>query len=220
MPTSLAVQASKNSLAYLKALATSIVIAIVFFGFFYYITLRPLQEMRYQIDEAMRGKRKNLESHYLMAELGPLRNNINTLLQRLRELQNQTDDASFDEVESDLPYLQTLEQFLEGAGVPAMILDSQKKVKRINAEAEDLCGIREASSIDQDFLEVAREKGLGATVTELCDLSAGNNGASEQGEYELSGKTYHIYVKAMMGHDSFAKGFYLTFISDAMSRVA
>ncbi|MBP5296860.1 MAG: FHA domain-containing protein, partial [Bacteriovoracaceae bacterium] len=71
MPKSLAVQASKNSLAYLKALATSIVIAVIFFGFFYYITLRPLQEMRFQIDEAMRGKRKNLESHYLMAELGP-----------------------------------------------------------------------------------------------------------------------------------------------------
>ena len=135
------------------------------------------------------------------------------MLQRLRELQNQTDDASFDEVESDLPYLQNLEQFMEGAGVPVIILDSQKKVKRINAQAEDLCGIREASSIDQDFLEVAREKGLGATVTELCDLSAGNGGAAQSGEYELSGNNYHIYAKAMIGHDSFAKAFYLTFLS-------
>ena len=94
-----------------------------------------------------------------------------------------------------------------------MPVQQQKKVKRINAQAEDLCGIREASSIDQDFLEVAREKGLGATVTELCDLSAGNAGAAQTGDYELGGNTYHIYVKAMIGHDSFAKAFYLTFVS-------
>ena len=211
-PTSLAVQASKNAKAYLEALATSAIVAIIFFGFIYYLSLRPLEEMRYQIEEALRGKRKNLESKYLMGELSNLRTSINSLLQRVRELQSKGEVAEFEEVESDAQYVETLQQFMLGAGVPVIILDSQKNVKKINATAEDLCGIREVSSVDKSFLDVAREKGFAATVTELCDISAGENAVSKQGEYELAGNNYNIYVKALLGKDSFAKAFYITFI--------
>jgi len=61
-PKSLAVEATKSSKAYLESLTTTGLVAIFFFCFVYYLTVRPLEEMRFQIEEAMRGKRKGLES--------------------------------------------------------------------------------------------------------------------------------------------------------------
>src|SRR5690606_37366891 len=152
------------------------------------------------IEEALRGKRKGLESSYLMDELGPLRNSINSLLQRIREL-NKEDDGEFEEMESDEPYVLALGEFMRGAGVPAMVLDSQKNVSRINVEAEDLTGIRESSAQGMNVLDVSREKGFAATLIELCDNSANNAGTNQTGEYELTGIPHAIHVVSMMGKD-------------------
>ena len=57
-----------NSTAYLEALIMTSLIAIVFFGIFYYMTIRPIQEVRIQTEEVLRGKRKELESKTLSAK--------------------------------------------------------------------------------------------------------------------------------------------------------
>ncbi|MBH48406.1 MAG: hypothetical protein CME71_09590 [Halobacteriovorax sp.] len=212
-PKSLAVEATKSSKAYLESLTTTGLVAIFFFGFVYYLTIRPIEEMRFQIEEALRGKRKGLDSSYLMEELGPLRNSINSLLQRIREL-NKEDDGDFEEMESDEGYVNSLGEFLRGAGVPALVLDSQKNVTRINLEAEDLTGIRESTAQGMSLLDVSREKGFAATVIELCDNSANNTGTNQSGEYELGGIPYEVHVVSMVGKDGFAKAFYVTFLKD------
>ena len=210
-PTSLQIEESFERKAYVESFIIMVLVAIFFFLIVYYLTLRPLEEMKFQIEEAMDGNRKNLEGRWLMSELDPLRNSINTLLRRLRDLGNENGEE-FEKEESDEDYLFILQEFMKGAGVPVIALDSSKNIAAVNTLAEDLTGIRENSSQGVDILEVAREKGFAATIVELCDDSANNNGKNVQGEYEIGGNNYNINVNSLIGKDGFSKAYYITFI--------
>jgi hypothetical protein len=213
-PRTLAIEASKSSKMYFESLITSFLVAIVFFGIIYYLTLRPIEELRYQLEEALRGRRRNTESQLLFEELHPVRVAINSGLQRLRELQK--DEASVDpnDVESDESYVSTLGEFLHGAMGPVIILNSAKNLIKINTQAEDICGIRLSMSEGMNILDITKERGFAATLIELCDASANNAGTSQQGNYELQGKQYKIFINAMMGKDGFAKAYYISFVLD------
>ncbi len=102
-----------------------------------------------------------------------------------------------------------------GAGVPCMVLNSEKNISKINIDAEEITGIREAASVGLSLLDTAREQGFAATILDLCDASANNSGTSQQGEYELQGNQYNIYSTALIGKDNFAKAFYITFIRES-----
>lgn len=211
-PKSLAVEAQESTKSYLEALMTSFLVAIVFFSILYYLTIKPLDEMKYQIEEALRGKRRNLESRFLFSEMNSLRSSVNSVLQRIRELQSEEVDSEFAEMESDEGYVNTLKEFLMGASSGAMVLDSQKNVQALNTEAEDLTGIRESSALGMNISDVSREKGFAGTLIELCDNSANNGGTNQEGEYELQGSGHSIYVASLLGKDNFAKAFYITFV--------
>jgi hypothetical protein len=213
-PTALKVEAAKSSKAYLEALSVTVMVGIIFYGIVYYLTILPIEEMRIQIEESLRGKRKNLASKYLMIETNGLRNTVNALLQRLRELNNEDEDE-FAEVENDSGYVTTLYEFMQGAQGPILILDSQKNVAHLNLEAEDLIGIRENASQGMNLLDVAREQGFAATLIELCDNSGNNNGTHQQGEYELGGVEHSIHTSSLIGKDGFAKAFYISFVKDS-----
>lgn len=210
-PAALKAEAANQRKAYIEALVTTVLMAIIFFGMVYYLTLRPIEEMRHQIEEAMRGKRKSLESAYLMEELNPLRSSVNTILQRMRELNNE-DEGEFAEEENDEVYVDSLKEFMMGANGAVIILDSQKNVCYINTEAEDLCGFRENASQGMNLMDVSREAGFSDTVIELCDNSANNMGTNQSSEYELAGIPHIVNIVALMGKDGFAKAFYLTLV--------
>lgn len=210
-PTSLKVEAAKSRKAYLESLVTTSLVAIFFFGFVYYLTVRPIEEINFQIEEALRGKRKNVDSRFLFNELNPLKNSINSLLARIRELNNEEND-DFGEEEGDETYVRTLYEFMQGAAGPTMILDSQKNLAHINIEGEDTTGIRENASQGMSLLDVSREQGFAATIIELCDNSANNLGTNQQGEYDLQGIPHTIHVASLIGKDSFAKAFYVNFV--------
>jgi len=211
MPKSLNIDSSKTTSVYLEALVTSMIVGVFFYGFVFYLTTKPLDELRFQLEESLRGKRRNVEGQLLMMELEGLKDSMNSILQRNRELQRD-DNSSVMEIEDDGPYIAILGEFLRGAGVPAMILNSEKMLQKINTEAEDITGIRENASQGLGLLDICREKGFAASLLELCENSANNSGSNQQTEYELSGKSYGIHVAALMGKDKFAKAFYITFV--------
>ncbi len=213
-PKSLAIEATKNTAVYLEALSISAFVALLFYGIIYFLTVRPLEEIRFQIEEALRGKRKGVDLKYLMGELSPLKSSINSMVQRIRELQNEGDDSDFAEAEDDSSYVDTLVEFMQGSQGPVIVLDSEKNIRKMNIEAEDLTGIRESAAEGMGLLDVAREQGFAATVIELCDNSANNNGTNQNGEYELTGHSYKINVAALVGKDSFAKAYYITFVKE------
>src|SRR5690606_23894741 len=204
-------EAANNSKAYLESLVTSGIVAIIFFGMLYYMTIRPIDEFKRQIEKVLRGRQKELESKIMFKELHPLRNSINSILSRLKELQN-SDGDDMATIEDDGPYLRSLEEFMAGAQGPVMILNSEKVIYRINPEGEDLVGIRENSSAGQSIMDTARDQGFAATIIELCDNSANNDGCNQREVYEIGGKQMSINVNALIGKDNFAKGFYITFV--------
>ena len=210
-PTSLAREASNNSKAYLESLITAAMVAIIFFGMLYYMTVRPLTDMRHQIERVLRGRQKELESKTLFKELIPLRNSINSILSRIKELQN-TEGGEVQNLEEDGPYIRSLKEFMSGAQGAVMILNSEKIIQHLNPEAEDLIGIRENASAGQSILDTARDQGFAATVIDLCDQSANNEGMNYKENYEIGGKDMVINVTALIGKDNFAKGFYITFV--------
>ncbi|HLE10484.1 MAG: hypothetical protein A2504_16230 [Bdellovibrionales bacterium RIFOXYD12_FULL_39_22] len=206
--------ATKNSKLYLESISMSTLLAIVFFGIIYYLTCRPLEELRMQIEEALRGKRREVEGKYFMTELSPLKSSINNILQKMRELQGHNAEDQFGEVEDDAPYLNTLKELMLGSAGPALILNSEKNLSSINTMAEDLTGMRETTSIGESLLDVAKEKGFAAMLIELCDQSANNNGTCQKGTYELTGNEYTIFATALIGKDHFAKAFYISFVRE------
>jgi PAS domain-containing protein len=210
-PSSLAREASNNSKAYLESLITAGAVAIFFFGILYYMTIRPLDEIRYQIEAVLRGRQKELTSNTLFKEIHPLRNTINSILMRIKELQN-VDGGEVESMEEDAPYIRTLKEFMEGAQGPILILDSEKTIQHLNAEAEDLLGIRENASAGQSLLDTARDQGFAATLIDLCDRSASNEGCHQKEDYQIGGKDMAINVVGLVGKDKFAKGFYITFV--------
>ncbi|MGZ3808722.1 MAG: FHA domain-containing protein, partial [Bacteriovorax sp.] len=122
-PRTLAVEATKSSKLYFESLVTSFLVAIIFFGIIYYLTLRPIEEIRYQTELALRGRRRNIDSNTLFEELGPVRNAINTGLQRIRELQRDESDVDPNDIESDQSYVNTLMEFMQGAQGPVIVLN-------------------------------------------------------------------------------------------------
>jgi transcriptional regulator with XRE-family HTH domain len=44
------------------------------------MTIRPLHEMRFQIEAVLRGRQKELKSEVMFKEIHPLRNTINSIL--------------------------------------------------------------------------------------------------------------------------------------------
>jgi pSer/pThr/pTyr-binding forkhead associated (FHA) protein len=213
-PTSLVTEASQSATAYFESLITSLLVGVFFFGVIYYLTLRPFEELKFQIEEALRGKRRALDSLLLFEELDPVRNAVNTSLQRLRELQRDENDVDPNDIESDDNYINTLKEFILGAAGPAIILNSAKNLVQINNQAEDVCGIRQSMAEGMNILDVTKERGFAATLIEMCDNSANNMGTSQQGHYELQGKQYNIYINSLMGKDGFAKAFYISFVID------
>ena len=212
-PKSLEAEAANNSSAYLESLITTSVIAIFFFGIIYYMTVKPFEEIRRQIEEVLRGKRKELESEVMFEEIRPLRNTINSILQKIRELQSE-DSGEFQEIEEDGTYVQRLYEFMQGAQGPVMVLNSEKNIEHINPEGEDLTGMRESSSSGTSLLDSARDQGFAATVIDLADQCANNDGTDQSETYELTGKNYVVHVNGLMGKDGFVKAFYVTFVQE------
>jgi PAS domain-containing protein len=210
-PTSLATEAANNSKAYLESLVTSGIVAIIFFGMLYYMTVRPLEDMKNQIERVLRGRQKELEMKILFKELYPLRNTINSILTRIKDLQS-SETGEAQSMEEEGPYIRSLEEFMAGAQGPVMILNSEKIIQRINPEAEDLIGLRENSASGQSILDTARDQGFAATIIDLCDQSANNEGCNQKEVYEIGGKQMTVNVNSLIGKDRFAKGFYITFV--------
>jgi hypothetical protein len=212
-PRTLTQAAANNSKAFLESLITSGMVAIIFFGILYYMTVRPLDEMKFQIERVLRGRQKELASNSMFRELHPLRSTINSVLSRIRELQN-TDSNETQELEEDGPYVRSLYEFMQGAQGAVMILNSEKIIQNINPLAEDLLGggIRESSAAGTSVMESLKEQGLAVTIIELCDNSANNDGCNYSENYEINGKEISVNVASLIGKDKFAKAFYVTFV--------
>ncbi|MBF0298785.1 MAG: FHA domain-containing protein [Oligoflexia bacterium] len=212
-PASLVKEAANNSKAYMEAFATSSAVAVIFFAVIYFLTVKHLDDLRFQIDQVIRGKQKEITPKFQFQEIKPLIGTMNTVLQKYQESQGMA-SATEGEIEEDGKYVGILKEFMLGANGPTVILNSEKLIQNVNPLAEDLIGIRESVGANMSLLDVARDQGFAATVIDLCDQSANNSGVCQKGNYEFQGHAHEICVTALMGKDNFAKAFYITFVKD------
>ena len=210
-PDSLKQVGITNRTAYFESLILTSIASVFFFGFFYYLTIRPLDEIRTQIEEVLRGRRKELESKGLFSELVPLRSSINSILQRIKELQSDSPDT-FQDLEDDAEYVASLYEFMQGAQGSVVVLNSEKEVQYVNEQAYDLTGMRESLVKGQNITEATSTAGLAAEIVDLCEKSSSNNGTNQSVDYEIGGNNYMIHVNALIGKDTYAKAFYISFV--------
>lgn len=202
-----------KSTIYLESFIYSCMLAVLFYGFIYYLTLKPIDEIRFQAEEVMRGRKKELDSQYQFIEIKPLRNSFNAVLQKNRELQSE-EGGDFVDIEDDASYVATLKEIMNGTNQAALILNSEKQVEYVNEQCGDITGMIENLIQGKDIIDVAGNEGFAGTLIKLCDDSANNGGTSQTEYYELKGDEYVISVASLIGKDNFAKAFYITFYRD------
>lgn len=202
-----------NKTIYWKTFIYTMMLAVLFFGIIYFMTLKPIREVKLQADEVLRGKRKDISSDFLFEELFSLKDTLNTVIQKNRELMNE-DMGDFAEIEDDGSYVSIFHEIMLGSDHAVLILNSEKNVQHVNDLAGDLTGMRESLVKGSNILDVAQNQGIAGTILKLCDDSANNNGMHQQDFYELEGESYMINTTSLIGKDGFAKAFYITFIKE------
>jgi PAS domain-containing protein len=212
-PATLSEEVYANRLAYVESFIISCFAAFFFFAVIYYLTIRHIREFNQQVDLVQMGRIKEIGSPYLMEELIPLKRTVNSLLARLREFTNSGGESGAN-VENDEYYLNIFYHVLKSVEHPALLLDGNKNIKNINPQAEDLLGIREAVTSGASLLDNLRDQGLAATILEAADNSSSNSGTIQEGQYEIKGVLYKISAVAVLGKDTYAKSYFLTFIKE------
>lgn len=209
-PKTLTEAAMSNKIAYIESLIISCFAAIFFIALIYYLTTRHIEELNLQIELMQKGKMKEIKNSYLMSELIPLKKNMNSVLQRFKELS--FNDGSMVEHEGEETYVEALHSVLKCVKSSALVLDSARNIKFLNESAEELLGLRETMSQGSSVLDTLRDQGLAATIVDLCDQSSNNHGVVQIAAYEIKGVMYNISVMSLIGKDSFAKGFFVGFV--------
>lgn len=210
-PVTLTTIAMSNRLAYVKALIISGISAFIFYILFYYLTIRPMEELSWQAQQANIGKQFERKTNYLMQELLPLRKSLELVYQRIADLSSNQSDTW--QKEDETPYYEKLFQVLSIFPGQALVLDINKSLLYINSKAEDLLGIREAMSQGSSLLDIIRDQGLAAQILQLCEESTVNMGQSKSSDYEIKGEKIKISVISMLGKDKEGKGHLVTFVN-------
>lgn len=209
MPVTLTTIAMSNRLAYVKALIISGAFAFIFFLLIYHVTVRPLQEITWQVQQANLGRSFENKSNYLMQELKNLRKYLEQTFLRLKETTESNNNAW--DKEDEQPHHERAYQIMGITQCATMVLDSQKNILYLNPKGEDLLGIRESMTQGSSLLEVLRDQGVAAQILHLCEESANNNGQSKSGDYDIKGEKSHFSAVSLIGKDREAKAFIITF---------
>lgn len=199
--------------AYLEALVYSSMFGVVFFAIFYYLTMKPLNEMKLQTINARAKRIKELSSKSLFTELIPIREEINGLLQSISELDGDEDSEVMID-EDDEPYIDMLFEITKGTNCATIIINSDKIIQHSNEKAYDVIGIREEFAKDKELIETIEKDGLADELVRLCDESSDRDGESATDEYELGGVNYNLFVKAAMGKAKTARAYLITFVKE------
>ena len=69
-------------------------------------------------------------------------------------------------------------------------------------------------ALDSEIHEVAKDQGFAATVIDLCDQAGTGDNLAYEGDYELTGKDFKIFVTSITGKDNFAKSYLITLSQD------
>ncbi len=209
-PESLIELENLSSVSYLEALLKSALLGFLCYLLIYFLTQKHLEVLVQESNQLIQGSKNKIEKKILFDEMKPLESIINQTVSQLNELKG-GEEVSFDSMESDEDYITSLSEIVAGYPGAGLVLNAEKQIKRINQEAEDLIGIRENLSLDQDLSDIIRDQSLVAKIISLCDQSSDELGANCEEIGDISGTEYTITVSTLMGKDGYAKAHIIGF---------
>lgn len=202
-----------SSTAYLEALVYSSILGVFFFGFIYYLTLKPIEQMRKQAINARAKRIKELSSKLLFRELNPIREEINGLLQSLSQFEGDEDGEMLID-EDDDEYVENFYEISKGVNCASIVLNSEKIIQHSNEKTYDLIGLREDFAVDKELSDAIEKDGLADELIRICDDSSARDGESVSEEYELAGENYLMFAKAAIGKNRMARAYLITFVRE------
>ncbi len=195
-----------DSIAYFESLIKSLIFAILIFYLIYLITINHFEVLYKESKEMMEGNKQQIEKEILFAELNPVQKTLNNMILRIKELSS-GESNEFEELESDGLYVESLIEILKSYSGAGLVLNSDKYIKSLNSEAEDVLGIRENLSLDQDLSDVIRNQSTAAKIIQLCEETSSTNGLYSEDLGEINGVEYNISANCLMGKDGYPKAF-------------
>ncbi len=200
LDTRLAVlHAGEVGLIYSETFILNSILLLIACIILYQLTLKPYQILNDDIDKVLKGEMNEVTHEFMISELNPLWDVINSALQRIPKsfgVQEKTSTSGFSSgpttEECALPFRMLGDISKQGI----VIFDAERRIIYINPIFEELSGIRSDSSLGQTIQNVARDQAFGVFCSDLFDKSSpGNIGSSD--EFEFSGTVYKIYISTL-----------------------
>ncbi len=197
---------SLDSIVYLESLIKSVVFALIILFLIYYLTKNHFKVLESEVKEMTNTGKRNIEKEELFSELIPIEKMLETYINRVQELSSD-DGEGFSQSETEESYVEILLEFLKAYPGAGLVLNSEKYIKGINSNAEDVLGIRESLSLDQDLSDVIRNQATAAKIIQLCNETGDSSGLFSEDLGEISGVEYNIKANCLLGKDGFPKAY-------------
>ena len=199
------------AVAYGYALIIAAAIGLLIFYILYKVTLRPLTELNDQIDQSLRGEFVDMKSSILFEEIQPLRNVVESALQRIPKSGDEgAGSVSSGMQSSDLT--PSLRCFAEAASIASAVFDDTRQITYLNSAFEEVTGIRSDANLGQMISFAARDQGLISLVEDLfARVTPGGDALAEA--FEFSGVNYRVSCVAF-GSMGSAKAYTLTLFKE------
>ncbi len=186
------------SLAYLQAMILAAIIGIIVYFSLYQLTLKPIQTLNNDADQALKGKISAVIPKYKMQEIEPLIDIMNSALQRAQS-GGSSGSVGSDSGNSDdgMLLVQFMADRMDHVGV--MVYGSDKKIKYMNSYMEEASGMRMAMAAGMEMADAAKDQAFIAFISDVSARTIPGVGVVEDSFEFIPGTKFNTF--------SFAVGF-------------
>lgn len=193
---------------YSRTLVVIGVFAIFLFYILYRMTLKPLEVLNRDVDQALKGEISQISRKYQFEDLSALWDVVESAVQRVpKGTQSGTGafgDSSIEDGSGNQPsadfndVIAPIQMIGKISQLGVAICDSSKNIVYMNSVFEEMTGIRSEESYGQPFEAVARDEALVALTDDLFE-QVQNSGKSMEEDFDFSGIYYKVQAVSLGG---------------------
>ena len=156
------------------------------------LTMKPFEVLNDDLDQVLRGELPKVTHEFMIEELNPLWNNVNSTIQRLPKGGESGDFGGGEEaiVNWDNEFAPA-RALCEASQLGFIAVDSNLVVVAMNPQFEEVSGIR-MEAIGQAIQQVARDQSLISLSKDLQERVQGSPSRSALDNFEFSGVAYQV----------------------------
>lgn len=158
----------------------------------------PLITMQEQLDSALKGDNVAITSEVKSAELETLATVINFAVSRMKQAGGgnaQPVVAQDNDVEDNV-YLTAVQGFSQSTGDAILLLDSEKIVRYVSGNLEELINMRNQYAQGQNISDACKDQGFAGTALDLAESVIRSMGDPQSALLEINGVSRQMYAVA------------------------